>query len=109
MQSMTNEERIDITDLGLPKVLAALSNHTVPLGMGNLDPKSNKTITEEDCQEVLDRYPDVGDTISFDYIFGRPVKTTFKKEDGKLYIERTRLYDRDSHKPAAEVIADLRA
>jgi hypothetical protein len=72
-----------------------------------MDPKSGKIITEEDCQEVLDRYDDPGDSISFDHIFGRPIKTTFKKEDGKLYIERTRLYDRDSSKPAADVIAEL--
>lgn len=104
-----NEERIDITELGLTKVLAALANHTEPLGMGRLDPKAHKVITEEDCQEVLDRYPDSKNTIGFDYIFGRPVKTTFKKEDGRLYIERTRLYDRDSYKPAADVIAELLA
>ena len=107
---MTNEERIDITDLGLPKVLAALPTHTVPLGMGNMDPKSGKVITEDDCEEVLERYCDDPGPVSFDYLFGRPIKTTFDKdEEGKLYMMRTRLYDRDSSKPAADVIAELRA
>jgi hypothetical protein len=104
-----NPERIDITELGLPKVLAALSNHTKPLGYGMCDPKAFSVITEDDCNEVLDRCDGPG-PLSFDYLFGRPIKTTFVKDsDGKLYIERTRLYDRDSSRPAADVIEELRA
>lgn len=105
---MTPTERIDITDLGLTKVLAALCNHTRPLGMGMMNGKALQRITEEDCQEVLDEY-DTGEArIRFDYLFGRPIKVVFMKEKGRLYVDRTRIYDRDSFKPAADVISELR-
>jgi hypothetical protein len=108
---MFTDNRIDITELGIVVVLQALCNNTKPLGMGKLNPKSGGQITLEDCQEVLDDAEDQGfdgPTIRFDYLFGRPIKSTFTKENGRLYLENPRLYDRDSSIPAAKIISSLR-
>lgn len=110
-----NKNRIEITELGLPKVLAALANYTDPLGMGKLDPKAFKIIDEVDCELVLQEYGfdnkfvENSSSVRFDYVFGRPIKTGFTRDvDGKLYVDGTFLYNRDSARSAENVIKDLK-
>lgn len=110
---MTLTEQIDITELRIAAVLAALCNHTKPLGYGRMNDKAFNVITEEECQELLGKYEETPSdrlSIKVGYIFGRPIKTLFSKDkEGRLFLDDTRLYDRDSSKTVAEVIKELQS
>lgn len=113
-----SETQIEITDLGIPVVLAALCNNTRPLGMGVTNSKAMDKITEDDCltkiknqQKCFEEYAEEGEeeNIRFDYLFGRPIKVGFVTQDEKVFLERADLYDRDSPTTVAKVLEGLRA
>lgn len=105
---------------GLPKneVLAALHAGTAALGMGKMHDKGN--LTPQQAQEYINRMNKAatsggdqslefnrasltGEPMYFDYVCGRPIKIDLSKDEIDV-----RLYDRDSHTPGAQVIANLR-
>ena len=105
---------IDITGLKLWDVLAALYNNTGPLGLGCLAPGSMQTMTGADAYEMLDldlceQQIESPHGLSFDYVRGRPIKVNFKHDGDRTTLYRARFFDRDSFRPAADVIADLRS
>lgn len=113
-----SETQIEITDLGIPVVLAALCNNTLPLGMGVMNSKAMDKITEDDClaevkgrKEDFAKYSEDGEkeNIRFDYLFGRPIKVGFVTQGEKVFLERSDLYDRDSPTTVAKVLEGLRA
>lgn len=99
--------RIEVTDLDKYELLAALCNNTKAIGMGRMDEKAFKVIGVDDCFDEFNDRPD-GPTAHFDNVFGRPVKLWFTVEDGKMYLDRWWLYDRDSDKKAIDVVKELR-
>ena len=104
---------IDISGLKIWDVLAALYNSTNALGLGNLDPKSASKMTPDDAYKLLDldRCEQMLESqfgLEFDYVQGRPIKVTMKTDGARTMLQMTRLFDRDSFRPAADVIAELR-
>lgn len=97
---------IDITGLDPAEVLLALHQNTQALGMGRY---RDKDMTK---QEAINLIQDVRKKGShFDYVFGRPIKISLiELTDGsRSWIHRADLYDRNSKKPAKNVVAELRA
>ena len=88
-------------------VLAALYNHSRPMGLGVLQARG--PLTKEDAQVLVDTgrddikrmFPEGAaartreNQVDFDYLYGRPLKVTFL--DGQ--IRGLRLYDRDNGGP----------
>lgn len=76
---------------GLSKaaVLAALYNNARTQGMASLNYKPDHVMTEEEAQEIID---DWGETLYFDYLYGRVLKVdlTFNTSFDEW------LYDRDN-------------
>lgn len=85
--------KISIEGIDKAELLAALYNHSRPLGMGilNYDPKD---MTKEEAKEILDT-----SRTDFDYLKGRVMKVNIKGDE-----LRTDLYNRDNGQGAAEAI-----
>lgn len=92
------ETDVDISGLERWEVLRALHANTRALGMGRIH---DRDMTDEDAKELIGE----ATRIRFDYVFGRPMKVGFVK----TWITRVDLYDRDSKRPAREIIEELRA
>lgn len=104
-----NEETdVDITGLERWQVLKALHDHTYAAGMGVLH---DKVMTETAAQELIADYDERKARFAharFDYVYGRPMKISFEVHQGRSYVHRVDLYDRDAPGKAIEVIARLR-
>jgi hypothetical protein len=90
-----NREPIDITAVDKYDLIAALCNGTDVIGLGSMDPMSGETITRQHIIDYLEQQPD-REILSFDYLFGRPLKVALVPQDGKLLLDCWWLYDRDS-------------
>ncbi len=100
-------EPIDITGINRYELLAALCNGTKSLGMGKFASKADCKITANDVLSCIDEQGDMDSCMmDFDYLFGRPIKISIVAKDGKLFLDRWWLYDRDSGKGSAERIVD---
>lgn len=98
---------VNIENLPHAEILAALFNNSHPVGMGILAAiHGPQELSVEMAQELLDEEKRRGGNISFDYLFGRPLKVFFSN-DREL---DPRLYDRDNGGPgtAAQLINELR-
>ena len=98
---------VNIDNLSNAEVLAVLFNHSKPVGMGIFAAAHGpRELSVEMAQEVIDEEKRRGGNISFDYLFGRPLKVFFSN-DQEL---DSRLYDRDNGGPgtAAHLIGELR-
>ncbi len=76
-----------------PKILAALFNHSRPLGMGFLHYQSDHQMDKKEAKDLL------SETKFFDYLEGRVMKLDFST----LELD-TWLYNRDNGDNAAENI-----
>ena len=85
---------MNISHLSKAKVLAALYNNSIPLGLGMLQ-FNPAQMTEEEAQKLLDE----NEGKYFDYIKGRVMKINLSTEELD-----TRMYNRDLGKGAAEKI-----
>lgn len=91
---------MNISGLNKAAVLAALFNASRQQGMGFMDSRGARAMTEADAQKVLDE-----EGPYFDYLRGRVMKIAIDGDE----IE-TRLYNRDNGEGAAERAVDaLRA
>lgn len=91
---------IDLTGLNTADVLAALYNASQPLGLGFLNPASNRPLTSAQAQQILDDNPHR----YFDYLNGRVMKVDLNGDHLDPW-----LYDRDNGTgAAARAIAALR-
>ena len=101
---------ISIKGLDKAEVLAAFYNASRPMGMGMLQARPGE-MTKEEAEKVLTQGDDVSrmfgraPTLSFDYLYGRPLKIDLSKD-----MLDTSLFDRDNGECAGvKVIAALRA
>lgn len=89
---------MNIAGLSKPAVLAALFNASKQQGLGFLDARGAKPMTEDQAAEILAKQ------VHFDYLLGRVMKISLDDND----VE-TRLYNRDNGDGAAErAVAHLR-
>jgi len=100
-------------------VFWALLNNAGALGMGFLQPNSTGTISRDlalEKWETASRDAAAWSAtsnkdslrVSFDYVCGRPIKTSFvQKSPGDAWSFNTRLYERDQPNPAALITAIL--
>jgi hypothetical protein len=95
---------IDISGLDPAAVIAALHNHTRPLGLGFLQ-AIPRDLTVAEARAMIDEGKRADGTISCGYILGRPVKVIIRGNE----LHHEDLYDQDAPTTAAKVIADLRA
>ena len=104
-------DKVEITGLVPEDVLAALYNNTTcpptPLcqmqDLGSMD--RGKAL---EAMEQYGHFEDNNRKVWFDYVHGRPIKVLFvEDDDGRVWVERAHLYNRDSIKPAEEVIQEL--
>ena len=86
---------IDISGLDKADLLAALFNASKPLGLGFLDPGSQKPMTKADAQIEISEKPG----LYFDYVRGRVVKCDISGD-----TLRTGSYNRDNGAGAAEAV-----
>ena len=89
--------KIDVTGIDPWRLLAALHNHTAPVGMGWLHAKEQDITPNEAQVETCATTIRLGQDPPFypDYLFGRPIKAFLIKEHDKTYLNRIDLYDRD--------------
>lgn len=111
--SELESHEIDITGLEPAAVLQALYNGTRAQGMGILHDMSNGMSLEQ-ARETFSkntfRPSSRGEDMWFDYVYGRPLKVCFIKQDDKMILGRTDLYDRDAGRGRAKMLIDeLRA
>lgn len=98
---------VNIEGISLAEVLARLFNNSRPVGMGIFAAAHGpRELSVEMAQSIIDEKKRRGGNISFDYLFGRPLKvllSTNRELD-------PRLYDRDNGGPgtAARLISELR-
>lgn len=93
-------ETINIAGLSKAKVLAALFNASRQQGMGFLDSRGAKPMTEEDAAAVIQ-----AQGLYFDYLRGRVMKVDLEGDELHPWA-----YDRDNGAGAAErAIASVRA
>ena len=104
---MTTTDKIEITGIDRNVLLAALCNGTLPMGLGAMNDKAMTQITAEECAKEFDDRPERKGVIMFDYVFGRPVKVNFVTEGDKVFLDRTRLYDRDAGEGKCQQIVSL--
>jgi hypothetical protein len=83
---------IDISKLSKARVLAALFNSSRQQGLGFLDSRGAKPMSEEEAEKVI-----AEQGLYFDYLRGRVMKVSL---DGDSL--EPRLYDRDNGPGAAE-------
>jgi hypothetical protein len=109
---MTHEpfdSRFDIDCTGLEpwEVLQALFNNTQPIGMGKRVPQV--PMTQRMAAELISELRLQVDP-RLDYVMGRPMKIgIIEPEDGeRWWVSRVNLYNRDSMRSAADVIAELK-
>lgn len=98
---------VNIENLPHAEILAALFNNSHPVGMGIFAALHGpKEMSVEMAQSIIDEKKREGRNISFDYLFGRPLKVFFSN-DRELDAQ---LYDRDNGGPgtAAHLIGELR-
>lgn len=92
---------IDISGIDHAELLRELHAGTRALGMGRMHDRGPLTI--EQCRDIIaggrgpDHNPDFAavtgaDTVSFDYVSGRPIKVTFKGNE----LHSAWMYDRDA-------------
>lgn len=95
-------EEVNIEGLSKAAVLAALFNSSHQQGMGFMDSRGAKGMTEEDAQKELDLNP----RLYFDYLRGRVMKVDLKSDVSFAPY----LYDRDCGQgtAAADAIERLR-
>lgn len=86
---------VSIRGLSKAQVLAALYNHSHPLGMGFIH-YTPEDMTEQEAEALLDQ------TYYFDYIKGRVMKVILTSDEE--FDER--LYDRDNGAGAAQRAVD---
>jgi hypothetical protein len=77
---------MNAADYGLTKAqaLVALYEGSQPMGMGFLQARS-ESLTEKEAEDIVARQPYI------DYLFGRPIKIDFRKDDFD-----PSLYERDN-------------
>jgi hypothetical protein len=98
------ERDADISGLEWWEVLKALYDKTRPLGLGFIHARE---LSDELAMEMIGVYV-ATQMLRFDYLFGRPMKIGFHTQDGRSWVSRVDMYDRDSMAPARDTIADLR-
>jgi len=105
--------RVEITGLSLGKVLAALYNNTQTPSTPLCQLQDIGEMTVERGEEIINSFKRLrgedDEELSFDYVLGRPIKVFFidDEENNKVWLERADLYDRDSHRTAAEIVQEL--
>lgn len=98
------EHDLDITGLEWWEVLKRLHDRTRMPSTGIV---IGRPITDEQAMELIGRYI-AGGHNRFDYVHGRPLKFGFHTKEGRSWISRVDLYDRDSLTPAKITIDKLR-
>ena len=83
---------VKLKEADKPKALAALYNHSRPLGLGWLH-NTPDAMTESEAAELLNQEH------YFDYLEGRIMKLDF--DSGEMFVG---LYDRDNGQGAAEAV-----
>jgi hypothetical protein len=101
-------EAVSIKGIDKAALLAALYNHSRPMGMGIMQARRGDMTIEEARQQI-----DIGDDskrmfgsragrdLYFDYVWGRPLKIDISGDE-----LRTALYNRDNGQGAAERIVE---
>ena len=98
---------VNIENLPHAEILSALFNNSHPVGMGIIAALHGpKEMSIQMAESIIDEKKREGRNISFDYLFGRPLKVSFSN-DRELDAQ---LYDRDNGGPgtAAHLIGELR-
>lgn len=98
---------VDCTGLEPWVVLVALFDNTVPAP--HLRLPLRVTLTAHQAKTLIGEYR-LNKLWRFDYVRGRPIKVSIvEPADGqRWWIARADLYDRDSRRTAAEIIAELK-
>lgn len=103
----TMTHMVNIENLSNAEVLAILFNNSRPVGMGIFAAAHGpRELSVEMAQSIIDEKKRRGGNISFDYLFGRPLKVLLS--NGRELDAQ--LYDRDNGGPgtAAQLINELR-
>lgn len=83
---------IDVTGVPLEKIIRAAYNPSRPQGLGMLHFQPGD-LTDEEVAQIIGRFADSTYTaVGMDYIKGRSIKMTVRKEDGKHFVPN-RWYD----------------
>ncbi len=84
-------QTIRVRDMDIPaaKLLAALHNNTLPIGLGMIHARSN--MTEADAEAYL---KECDGRFSFDYVHGRPIKV--RAPNGIVDNHDITRYERDA-------------
>lgn len=101
---------VDCTGLEPWEVLVALFEHTVTASFFRLADKLPPTpLTEHQAKTLIGEYR-LKKLWRFDYVRGRPIKVSIvEPADGeRWWIARADLYDRNSKRKAAEIVAELK-
>lgn len=108
---------VDITGLRPSRVLQALYNNTVSVGLGRIH-DLRREMTESEAIAVLAAHSCGGSRWDFDYVCGKPLKIAIvdlgsgpAPHSAKMLIQRPYLYDRDAPGgpgSCATVVAALR-
>ena len=104
---MNDIQMVDISGLDKAAVLATLFNASAPSGMGFLQARFGPSImTVEDAQQVINAGGTNRGKLSFDYLFGRPLKFDLIGDEFDPWG-----FDRDNGGTgtASRLIEDLRA
>jgi hypothetical protein len=105
---------IDIADLDAAELLARLYNAARPVGLGVLQDaeRGGKKMDREEAQRLLagghERWG-ARNVVSFDYLYGRPLKLAFEYDDASgraVRLCRADLYDRDQGPGLCQQIVD---
>lgn len=98
---------VDCTGLEPWEVLQALFDNTRPTPHFRLPPGIE--LTERQAKTLIGEYR-LKKLWRFDYVRGRPIKVSIvEPADGlRWWISRADLYDRDSKRKAAEIVAELK-
>ena len=103
--------RVEITELDQATVLAALYNNTLCAPAPFCQIQDIGEMSIERAKEAIRSHGAATNdnrVLSFDYVYGRPIKVSFEEDDdGKVWIERADLYERDSLKTVSQIVKEL--
>lgn len=97
---------LDITGLEWWEVLKRL--HAATQALGPFAGIAPKELTDEQAIDAIGAYIASGQD-RFDWVHGRPMKIGFHTKEGRSWVSRIDLYNRDAPTPASFTIASLRA
>jgi hypothetical protein len=100
---------LDITGLEWWEVLQRL--HRTTRAKGPFGRMNNHELSAEEAMQLIGQHIELkalNPHTRFDWLHGRSLKISFHTKDGRSWIARADLYDRDASTPARVTIAALR-